>query len=507
MPDDESALHAKIQSLQSYVALYDKVKSENANLKEEVKKKEHEQLQAIAFLQKELEAKNKQIKSLNERLEGAYEEFHDQLRTKELEWNAKRIEAERVRNTEPSPDAEREKARLMRENQELATNLKKKEDEVIQLKSHFDSELNRLKIQFYEEKTNLKQEEEMLRRMLQEEIHLKALGMVNRKSKEIHSENRELRDQSNVMENNLIAIGTIRDSLELENRTLVREKKFLEESVKAHVKQTIKLSKEMKELSTKIVTLEDALTATTNSSEKEKQDLKRTYSSKVEALERHCHELQNNLVSRTKELVHLKKIAERILSQRTELEMFFSEAFGYVKSQKLKEIKAMIPTVDEAIPSFHNPDAFPGREFPPIHHSAVKRKYPSMSPSPTQTSSPFKRTLSPVPLSTTNQSAVLANNSTSNSIIQENNGDFSSLSWEEKERVLKMLFQKINGTTVIQQAKKSPKGDRFSDYPSYQMTRSAIQSKKDNSDIHHTVPLNTPSKELSSLHSSTPHHF
>jgi hypothetical protein len=451
---DEGQLAAKIQALQTYVTLYDKVKTENTMMREEMKKRDQDHVQITSYLQKDVELKSKQIKTLQKRLDDIQDEYEDKLKMKDLELHSRRSDFEKQQANKMSQikDMQRDLGELellKKDKKELLDTIKHKDDEILKLKTHFDSEITRLKVQFYEEKVNLKKEEEMLRKVLQEEIQSKAMSLVGKKSKEIHVENKELRDQQQIFEKDLIEVGAAKEQLEIDNKNLIREKKLLEENLKSYAKQSIKFTKEIRELNTKIETLETALTVTSEKNEREKLEAQRKYSSDLMEANKKNEEIQNLLRSRTKELVHLKKIAERILHQRTQLEMFFTEAFGYVKQQRLKEIKEEEQSTTFPY-SFHNPDAFPGREFPPIYsnnnNKLSKRKSQQQRRSPSVTNN-------------TNSSFL------NSSSLEELSGDFGSLSWEDKEKVLKMLFQKINGT-VVQTTRKSQQKEelRISDF-------------------------------------------
>jgi hypothetical protein len=126
-------------------------------------------------------------------------------------------------------------------------------------------------------------------------------------------------------------------------------------------------------------------------------------------------QLENNLLVRTRELLHLKKIAETILSQRTELEMYFTESLGQVKAEKAKREEILanseLPTLTQRTPTKNVPGYLKGTL------GGVSTYRTNHPPPQAPATPPF-------------------------------------LTWEEKEQVLKLLFAKINGYRVTPQPQK-----------------------------------------------------
>jgi DNA repair exonuclease SbcCD ATPase subunit len=265
-------------------------------------------------------------------------------------------------------------------------------------------------------------EEELLRKALREEIHQKALELVDRKTKEIHKENIELLDNQHLLGKDLEELGQEKENLEMQNKKLAIERKIADENLKVYAKQTIKLTNEIKELQKKVETLEIALNLQTKNFENEKQSIIQKHDEILEKLRKKLSEAKLLHKTRTRELLNLKNIAEKVVEQRTELEIFFTEAFSYVKEQRLKEKKQN----EDIIPlSFHNLNAFPGREFPPIHIKSSKLKDNKPNHSESMVTKVREANYSP-------------------QVTLNGHSDFTSLTWEDKEKVLKLLFEKIN---------------------------------------------------------------
>ncbi len=105
---DESPSPNKMQTLQTYMALYEKIKDENSSLKDEMKKREHEFTQVTSYLQKDLELKNTQLKNILKKMEDMQEDYENKLRMKDLELNSRKKE---FQDSQDTMSVEHEKTR------------------------------------------------------------------------------------------------------------------------------------------------------------------------------------------------------------------------------------------------------------------------------------------------------------------------------------------------------------------------------------------------------------
>ncbi len=324
------------------------------------------------------------------------------------------------------------------------------------MKADFENELTKVKMKFEEEKLLLRSEEELLRRALLEEVHQKAINLVGRKSKEIHQENIELLDQQRILGKDLVEVGQMKTNLEIENKQLSREKRLVEDSMKLYAKQAVKYSREIKELTSRIESLESQLRSQGEMFEREKSDLIASHDRAIDKLRKELAERQNLVTVRTRELVHLKKLAERILQQRTEFEVFFAEAFSHVKNQKVRGQQQQQPfhhAMKSSVESTLNDLQQQFTEFPPIGNNSRRGTRNIHTPSNgggggggggvgggSASGSRYN-----VMGRTTKVQRDLTDSPQLSSVAQNN---FSHMTWHEKEMVLKLLFHRINSSAT-----------------------------------------------------------
>ena len=79
--------------------------------------------------------------------------------------------------------------------------------------------------------------------------------------------------------------------------------------------------------------LEQTLTLLVREFEEEKRELERNHSSQLEQGLAELTNLRQRCQLQEKELAHIKKLARRILDQRSELEVFFLQALEHVKKE------------------------------------------------------------------------------------------------------------------------------------------------------------------------------
>uniref|UniRef100_A0A3P9D079 Basal body orientation factor 1b n=1 Tax=Maylandia zebra TaxID=106582 RepID=A0A3P9D079_9CICH len=204
-----------------------------------------------------------------------------------------------------------------------------------------------------------------------------------------------------------------------ENTSLALDKSMLELTVKDNAAQMGTQKQKLTELRAEVASLEEALQLKAveieQQEKKEKANLVTIQASQVE-----LDKLQKVLAMREKEMKHVKQLASTIVAKRQELEEFFHEALGHVR----KEIKdSRLQYRQEALQSYRRRfrEATAGKiKFPPIrtfHKTAhsTNSVYSDMEAAATWTDQPGSEV------------------------------EISDLTWEQKEQVLRLLFQKSCG--------------------------------------------------------------
>ncbi len=282
-----------------------------------------------------------------------------------------------------------------------------KNRELSTIRLHYQKQINDLYVKLNEEQIKAKEEIERSRQEMEKEIEKRAIARLSSKQKELGKMNSQLSKQSQRFEDELIRVGTTKDMYEQENRTIKIEKQLIEESVKEYAKQALKLTNTIRENNNKIRALENTLTQIIDSHETEVRGLKEMYMAEVKNREDIQQDLETKIQHRTRELVSLKNICKRILNQRTELEKFFMEALSHVKNEKMKFITAATYGNSPIL------NATREQYLPPIRPVASAYAYESIKDG-------------------------------EGGEVQES--EFDRLSWEEKEKVIKLLFSKMQNT-------------------------------------------------------------
>lgn len=90
---------------------------------------------------------------------------------------------------------------------------------------------------------------------------------------------------------------------------------------------------EISELRSKLVTLEQALGIMSGEFEQEREEVERRAMVSMQANSADLERLEMLLAAREKELGQVKRLAQNIIEQRKELELFFHEALDHVRKE------------------------------------------------------------------------------------------------------------------------------------------------------------------------------
>ncbi|KAF0973227.1 hypothetical protein FDP41_008434 [Naegleria fowleri] len=396
-------LKAKTKALQTYKEMYEKLKQEHDAFVEELKQRETESIQVANYLRKDLELKNRTIlqnqkdlsentqhhkqlvSKLEKQLDEAKQRFSEELQSKDTEL----LNLEKALSLQDELKKELEKYKQL---------YHEKEQENEQIRKFFDAELTKSKQIFIKETMRSRKEESGIQEQFEREVEERALQLIDEKSRSIYEQNILLRAQLEECQQELRECTQEKDKYKQENKNLTRTIEMNKDLLKEYTKQCFNLSKELRTMNQKYDT-EKVFVDLEKRFNEEKYELKEKYEQQIKDLEKKRDELSRILQVRNRELNHIRKIGKRLLEQRTELEMFFNEALGTVKEQ-LKN--------------------------PPSSNVVTYAK--------TQEGGQINQSLPPI-----SKSPVLPPDS------QHPQPSFPSLSWQDKEKVLKILFDKING--------------------------------------------------------------
>uniref|UniRef100_A0A3B3VUT3 Basal body orientation factor 1 n=1 Tax=Poecilia latipinna TaxID=48699 RepID=A0A3B3VUT3_9TELE len=227
------------------------------------------------------------------------------------------------------------------------------------------------------------------------------------------------------MESALTSAFKERDSLNETLKTTIQEaeglKKLTHSLAKEKLSDTAKMEvkeKKLSEVMAKAASLELALAEISRKSEQQEEKEKRNLVT-IQASQVELDKLQKLLAMREKEMQHVKQLAKTIVVKRREVEEFFHEALGHVRQEI---VASKLQNEKEALQDYRQKfrEATAGMiKFPPIR--TVNR--------------------SPNYLYADMEAAAQWSHPPSGEV------NMSHLTWEQKEKVLSLLFAKMNGQT------------------------------------------------------------
>ena len=229
-----------------------------------------------------------------------------------------------------------------------------------------------------------------------------AVERLDASTKKILFENRRMAEELRLQVQETDELQKAKRYLEEENKKLKREVQLNEQSVKEYAKQGFRQSREIKELGGKVKTLERSLGTTTREHEKEKQGLVATDRRKIAEMELDGQGLRQLVRMKTKELASVKKLAAIVLHKRNEVETFLLESIEQVKA----EIGRQRAEEERLLPRGSR-----GQLLPSLTGGNRPSKLPSSA---------------------------------------DERVDIRDLTWDDRERVLRLLFARINNSEPFQ---------------------------------------------------------
>lgn len=173
--------------------------------------------------------------------------------------------------------------------------------------------------------------------------------------------------------------------------------------------------------------MEHALTHVVQEFEQERQAIGKMTKAELDEVTKVVTDLSNRLATKTIEMRHIKRLAQHILDQRTEMEEFFMESLEHVKNEMKKEKTRDLKRNQE--------------KYKQSMREVLKNK----------TIIPHIRPLKPIKK---DEAASILQSS----LVPSTPGDsaekvdIKDLSWSDKENILRILFSKMNGISLASEA-------------------------------------------------------
>mmetsp|Transcript_31753 Transcript_31753/g.28123 ORF Transcript_31753/g.28123 Transcript_31753/m.28123 type:complete len:300 (+) Transcript_31753:111-1010(+) len=269
-------------------------------------------------------------------------------------------------------------------------------------KDKYDKELREIKYDFMlkmaMENQELQQayesnfQEELYKDKEEAESQIKQLGI------EIHENNNQMNEKSVLQRYEIEKIKKQKHQIIRLNKNYKRDMMLNAETMEEYSKRQQSQNKKIKLLKSKIQILEKSLSQIVQDFEKEKQILKKQNEEVITNQKDELEALKDDSKQKTKELRMLKSLANVVIEQRSDIEQFFLEALEQIKDEIRKK-------VSEEKSRFRIPGTGMGGTMGSLNHT-------------TGSQDPTKSYADKV--------------------------DLNDLDWEDRERVLRLLFSKIN---------------------------------------------------------------
>eukprot|EP00760_Papus_ankaliazontas_P037057 PhM_4_TR8420/c3_g2_i1/m.55436 len=406
-----------------------KLQEENARLREEMQERDRDALQVVEFLRREVEKKQDQIEVVRKQAEEIQEAGEKRLQqevsslmfvVKEKEDALDKAEDD-IKRLEDEIDSV---AEFKRQKHELTQELTSIRQHLLETKEKYERELSRANFSALEERVRLKGEKKDFIDKFKEEVNVRAMELLDEKTRTIYEQNRTLIVEKRSLEKELQGVNKELSDATAQLRAKARELELIQQNQHLAGKMGYKLRKEVQTLSQRNLGLEDTVRSVAERYELELHKVRTAHTTEVGAMGETVTALKNAVDVRTRELRKMRSLTRGVVQQRTELETFFHEALSYVKERKVLELTQG--------PSVLQQQQQGGASSRGSAASSRSVALPAITPPPpgggSKTSSGAVTPAPPPP--PPDPSRV----------------DVSQLSWDDKERVLRILFARINAT-------------------------------------------------------------
>jgi len=434
-------LEAKIRALDEYKSKIGQLRTENGDLLSKLQSKEQDAMDVIKYLRSENDSLQEKLRIYAEDSEKAKEMTEKIVMKANEDRDFAIAEMEtRFKHKEEGRESE------MRKLQEELASLKSFKEQ----RDQYESTIARLREELAQEQEAHRQamisvERKLIeeKNRLQKEAHAQLMEIkrntdeevVNRldvSTKRILQQNRRLAEDLKLHVQETAELQKLKSKLEEDNKQLRRDLELNEQQIGEYAKDRHRLSREVKDLQGKVKNLEKSLSQVAKDFEREKERLVSKSKQDLQDTEVENSGLRKLLKIKEKEHNKIKRLAQDIISQRSEVEQFFLEALEEVRDQiareKLKSSSSAGPS--NTFITEESSTHFQGREqgrLPQIRGGAGA-----------------------------GGAGGGGAGSKNFSYVPNQKVDIKDLTWEDKERVLRILFAKINQSQMPSNSHSQP---------------------------------------------------
>ncbi|CAN0140295.1 unnamed protein product, partial [Ectocarpus sp. 4 AP-2014] len=397
----------------------DDLRNQNQELKNKIFKSENDTHEFVAYFQKEMETKDGVISKLNDELIRKESEMRvtvkhlqEKAQRELAEFTDKRADKEKAL-TNQIKNLEGDLSALARFRELRDAHDKAMEDMAAAVKAKEQAhaqEMIDLERKLLTDKCNLQKDLERVMEDVRRQAKIEAHSSLGGETKRIAGENKRLTKELRFQMQMTTELQAHSKTLEDQTTTTARDVAILNDKDQEYARQGQAKNKELKRLREQVTALTKALT---DEALKGKREGDRTRQEVARELQEQTLDgagLRQLLMLKNRELKNVRKLSQYILDQRNEVETFFLEALEevrrYIVDRRQKQYRRAVVEYNLRVREASRNQT----KFPKIRDVSV------LDPGP------------PSSLPTNPDTKV----------------DISSLTWEDKERVLRLLFAKIN---------------------------------------------------------------
>ena len=331
-------VHVK-KTLGQYVVAYEELKKENAALAKDIQDRDRDSLQVVDFLRNELDARNRKLEDANKRLQSCSTDFNNETTRLRGEYtlliDAKDSTIASLKGEIDHLNRQVEEVGIFRrERQEILREMESLRDKHASMVQHYEKELTKLRFQTLDEKVRLKAAEAEMTRAFNSEVDARATVLVDVKAKNIHDNNKHLVQDKAMLEREVSDLVHLASEVKEELKSVKRDAQIDAELQQQTTKHTARLNMIAQEADARAQKLEAKLVKASAAFDARVSELQNDAKGRISSLEGQLRQAKSALDTHRSELLKLRELSTKIVSQRGELERFFYEALEEVQRQR-----------------------------------------------------------------------------------------------------------------------------------------------------------------------------
>jgi hypothetical protein len=432
----ESLLHR--QSLEQETATLksrcESYRQQNEELKLKRAKGEKDTHEFVAYFQKELEKKDDQIAEYKDEIIQRKMEYQDTKKklVDDYESRLSKLEddsSSKIEYLEQKLKIANDELTMLGEFKQIKElvekKLKVKEDELERTKNDNEIAMNALERKFLEEKNRINKEHEQRIADIQRLAREEAQKGLDADTRRIVTDNRRMGEELRFQLQTTEELQEDVSKLKEENKRLKREVIINAEKEQIYAAKSNHQVRDTRELQAKVKMLERSLSQVVRDFEKERELDSIKSKQKLEEVSMANNGLKQLLKLKNRELKNIRKLAQTILDQRSEVEQYFLEALEQVKTEirQKREDEYKLAMAEYNAQMRRATTSKGDIKFPSI--KAPQHMLAKAGSDIRSTSDPRAGMLS-------------------KPVGMNEKVDLRDLGWEDRERVLRLLFAKIN---------------------------------------------------------------